>query len=1419
MMKKNVKTILILLLALLMIATTAVMVACVKSEDPTTVTLTVDYGLADVDNVTFTVDIGKPFADKLSQPTSDFTFGGWFMSDGSEVSSSTVAPSNDFTVKAKWRVVYRVEYYLQSGNSYVIDEGQTMDLVGELGDTVTAQVKTFSNYTFDENNANNVISATLNANGVVLKLYYARNAVTVTFDKLIDSATGTMTSVSGEYGSVVTLPQCDFSSKYTFLGWSTAPDGSDGLLIEDGAEYTLRGNVTLYAQWEATYTVVTYVEEFVDDTLTDTHYVKSFEDQNTGIIGHECVVGILGDANKYVLDEEKSTAYGVIGEDTVFEVYLNLRTFTIRYMDDSHTDTVKYGANYTVRTPIQSNPNYRVDSYCEVASGNGTDRAFGSVIANVTKNYVLYPMAVTIYLDYYESDDSVEVNSRKSGLGEATLVKDGERYEGYLKTNNSGLLEFQVEVDGATVYGALFDDDYTFVYRNDSEEGYYIYYDIVISEYFNAILYLDGYGTGILYVYANDGTERWYAYYIAYTLSGYDDYILFYLPYNEDNFDFFMFYNYLPDDLADEDSEFDGIFMFCGMEGLYQYFYQVEDGTLGDYALFLDGYGYAELMLYDDNGSEGAGYYSYKQGIYFASDDYTDEAPEFIFISDDDEIGFYFIWFLDELDGDVYPFFMIKCDEAGEYRISEDLEYPSLYLDGYGGALYFADEDDWGRLGWYTVEDNNSYYLITIEFIDEIGGTLMVTVNKETGIFAIVSEEGDLVITAEGVLIEYRGHASVIVIPEGVVEIAADVFNGVNITSVTFPTTLERIGDRAFSNGTVSGGSALKTATFLGEVPPVLGEDVFRWIKGNFKIIVPDGCEEAYRNAESWQYSASQQEGGYAQFVTSMAEQSNKPLFYIVDGVLLSYNNKDENPHDVHIVIPDEATEIAAGVFTNIDYIVSVDLNNVTVIGANAFYGCYNITEVIFNPNTVSIGARAFYECAGITSVNLYEVRTIGAEAFSRCVGLAEVIIGSSIESIGDYAFYECSREEYEYVVDDEILTGVVQHDLIITISATTAPTMGNYIFQGSQPRVYVASYEVALNYVEANTWTRYITHLRIKADGEQTWYSKTNPGALMILGDMVIFDENYTGLYKWDGNTLYLAWYIYSEIADQKSVHTQTATINSNGELVGVDFSWDGNYAYTFVSAGTTLTYTHDGETLEITFGANQGVFNGNKVETKIVNYRMQFDFDGYTYKVTLLEDMTFYYTSTKITVVTEFRAADGSELTLYDGATLKYVTGTLVNIKGESLTVTSSYSWLLTKLDDSMPNAYYFRFDHAKLGKLQVTLYLDPATATFTYEWSNYATSYVYHDNNNTTAVVTVLEDGTVSSIVILFKTSNGTDDQKAQFTQISDNVYRIVIDGTYVYYDDNDYRHEDPSAFNGTYILTLNPDDNSFTLVSVQ
>ena len=103
-------------------------------------------------------------------------------------------------------------------------------------------------------------------------------------------------------------------------------------------------------------------------------------------------------------------------------------------------------------------------------------------------------------------------------------------------------------------------------------------------------------------------------------------------------------------------------------------------------------------------------------------------------------------------------------------------------------------------------------------------------------------------------------------------------------------------------------------------------------------------------------------------------------------------------------------TLIGANSFYECSDLTSVDIpNSVTSIGNSAFSKCSGLTSVTIPNSVISIGKSAFSQCSGLTSVIIpNSVTSIGEDAFNSCTGLITLTIGSSVTSISNHAFYGC---------------------------------------------------------------------------------------------------------------------------------------------------------------------------------------------------------------------------------------------------------------------------------------------------------------------------------------------------------------------------------------------------------------------------
>ncbi len=83
--------------------------------------------------------------------------------------------------------------------------------------------------------------------------------------------------------------------------------------------------------------------------------------------------------------------------------------------------------------------------------------------------------------------------------------------------------------------------------------------------------------------------------------------------------------------------------------------------------------------------------------------------------------------------------------------------------------------------------------------------------------------------------------------------------------------------------------------------------------------------------------------------------------------------------------------------------------DGVTGIGARAFAGCSNVTNVSISNSVKNIGERAFIGCSNLTNIAIPEgVTTIGVYAFGSCSNLTKIMIPNSMLVVGGHAFYNC---------------------------------------------------------------------------------------------------------------------------------------------------------------------------------------------------------------------------------------------------------------------------------------------------------------------------------------------------------------------------------------------------------------------------
>ncbi|MDR1690441.1 MAG: leucine-rich repeat protein, partial [Candidatus Methanoplasma sp.] len=118
-----------------------------------------------------------------------------------------------------------------------------------------------------------------------------------------------------------------------------------------------------------------------------------------------------------------------------------------------------------------------------------------------------------------------------------------------------------------------------------------------------------------------------------------------------------------------------------------------------------------------------------------------------------------------------------------------------------------------------------------------------------------------------------------------------------------------------------------------------------------------------------------------------------------------------------NVIIPSGVAAIGDSAFAICSSLRSINIpNGVVTIGLNAFDQCRNLTGINFPNSLVMIGSNAFYECSGLTSITIpRSVIFIGDSAFSDCTGLSSVTFEKTTRPNMDGAFYKLSANGTVY--------------------------------------------------------------------------------------------------------------------------------------------------------------------------------------------------------------------------------------------------------------------------------------------------------------------------------------------------------------------------------------------------------------------
>ncbi len=220
----------------------------------------------------------------------------------------------------------------------------------------------------------------------------------------------------------------------------------------------------------------------------------------------------------------------------------------------------------------------------------------------------------------------------------------------------------------------------------------------------------------------------------------------------------------------------------------------------------------------------------------------------------------------------------------------------------------------------------------------------------------------DFIIKA-GVLKKYKGKDTVVRIPDGVIKIGFNAFNGCeSIKSITMPDCVTCIDSFAFNNC-----KSLESIKISDSVTSV-DKYAFCGCISLTEIIIPSGvsmiCDNTFSRCSS---------------LTS-------------------------------ITIPNGLTSIGDNAFWNCESLESITIpDSVRIIGKSVFYGCRSIKSIIIPDGVTNINSDLLHNCKTLVNVTIPDgVTSIGKNAFYNCCSLTNISIPNSVTNIGKGAFDLC---------------------------------------------------------------------------------------------------------------------------------------------------------------------------------------------------------------------------------------------------------------------------------------------------------------------------------------------------------------------------------------------------------------------------
>ena len=430
-----------------------------------------------------------------------------------------------------------------------------------------------------------------------------------------------------------------------------------------------------------------------------------------------------------------------------------------------------------------------------------------------------------------------------------------------------------------------------------------------------------------------------------------------------------------------------------------------------------------------------------------------------------------------------------KSGFANPTNPTEEFVLNAPYKEGYTFA------------GWYTTPDFSGEKVTTVN--SETTGTLYAKWIDETWVITYTSTNDSIVtpynvnaFDANIVSNIYENGVGTITFDGPVTSIGENAFRQCSsIASITIPKSVKSIGEYAFSEC-----SYLSSITILDSVTRI-GDWAFSFCMTLTSVTIHDSVTSIGEGA-FWHCN-----GLTSITIPSSVTNIGYGVFgycYNLASLVIEEGNTIYDSRDNCNAIIETTTNTLISGCQN-----TIILNNVTSIGAEAFYGCSSLTSIILPNSVTNIGEQAFANCSGLTSITLpNSVMNIGDQAFVHCSRLDSITLPNSVTSIGEMAFLYCSSLD------------------TIHVEATTPPALeDSTVFMNTPAPVCVIPCGTLAAY-EASDWASQVgSFMEDCVEGQQIYYTSTDgnivtPYKTNVFGANIVSNtyKNGVGTITFDG-------------------------------------------------------------------------------------------------------------------------------------------------------------------------------------------------------------------------------------------------------------------------------------------------------------